>query len=79
MRFIAALAMKQVLVEEPNRLNTELLSVELSICSYINILCVFIYLISCLACLVRHDLSIFWAAIYIIIIVIVIVMKLYNN
>ena len=34
MRCIAALAMKKLLVEESNRLNTDLCSVELSICIY---------------------------------------------
>ena len=48
-------------MEEPNRLNTEQ-SVELSICSY-KLSMRICHLISCLACLVRRDLSIFWAAI----------------
>ena len=50
---------RQVLVEEPNRLN--ILNCDQS-CQFIviNFLCVFIYLISCLA---RRDLSIFLAVI----------------
>ena len=55
---------RQVLVEEPNRLNTELLSVELSICSYKLSMHIYLFNIPCLACLARRGLSIFWAAIF---------------
>ena len=55
---------KCMTVEEPDGLNTDLRSVELSICSYKLSMPIFTYLISCLVCLVRRDLSIFWATIY---------------
>ena len=62
-RCIAALAMKQVLVEEPNHLNTELWSVELSICSYK--LSMHIYLFNFLPCMPCAPWSIHFLGCYI--------------